>query len=175
MVNAQEEIINFTLVYNKHKTGVYNYVLKMVGSVMVSEDIVQNVFLKLFENLKKIRNRESIKFWIFSTARNEVYTHYRRKKVHADKYKAADSDELELDSEIDLVHDFEQKEFGELLMKELDELPAEQKDVFLLKEYGGLSYREIAQTSGISEDLVKSRLFKTRQKLIRRISKKILE
>ena len=52
-------------------------------------------------------------------------------------------------------------------------MPEEQKDVYLLKEYGELSYKEIAKLLGIDEKLVKSRLFKVRQKLINSISKKI--
>ncbi|MCB0744909.1 MAG: RNA polymerase subunit sigma, partial [Ignavibacteriae bacterium] len=49
----------------------------------------------------------------------------------------------------------------------------EQKEVYLLKEYGGLSYKEISETLVIDVDLVKSRLYKVRQKLINKISKMV--
>ena len=62
----------------------------------------------------------------------------------------------------------------ELILQELNLLPVEQKDAYLLKEYGGLTYKEIASILEIKEELVKSRLYKTRQKLIKRISKIIL-
>ncbi|MCF8262404.1 MAG: RNA polymerase sigma factor [Melioribacteraceae bacterium] len=172
-MDNSNKIIEFTLVYNKHKQAVYNYVLKMIGNKMQCEDIVQNVFLKLFENLDNIKNKSSVNFWIFSTARNEVYGLYRAKKVRVDQFGVADTEDIELESERNLVENYEMKELKELIMKELDSLPEDQKDVYLLKEYGGFSYKEIAGISGVSEDLVKSRLFKTRQKLIKRISKKV--
>jgi RNA polymerase sigma-70 factor (ECF subfamily) len=56
-------------------------------------------------------------------------------------------------------------------MNELELLPQEQKEVYLLREYSGLSYKEIADIQQIDEELVKSRLFKTRQKLIKKVSK----
>jgi len=58
-----------------------------------------------------------------------------------------------------------------IILLELENISIEQKEIFLLKEYGGLSYKEIAVVSNIDENLVKSRLYKTRQKLIERISK----
>jgi len=60
-----------------------------------------------------------------------------------------------------------------MILKELDNLPDEQKEVFILKEYTGMNYKEIADVMNIDTDLVKSRLYKTRQKLMKRLSKKI--
>ena len=80
------------------------------------------------------------------------------------------SDEVDLVSSDRLDYDFEQKEIRELILIELNKMSIEQRDVFLLKEYGGLSYKEIAAMTGTNEDLVKSRLHKTRQKLIKKLS-----
>ena len=170
MKTQRENIITFTLTYNKYKRQVYNYVLRMVSDQMTCEDIVQNIFTKFFENMRNIKNRESYRYWIFTTARNEIFTHYKKKKIHTDKFGAADSDELELESGEDILLEYEKAEIRELIMKELDEMPPDQKDPFILKEYGELSYREIASVMGIDEKLVKSRLYKTRQKLIKKIS-----
>ncbi len=170
-----ENIIDFTLTYNQYKRQLFNYTLKMVNDRLTCEDIIQNVFLKLFENLKRIRNSESIQYWLFSTARNEVYSFYRRKKVRLDQFGAEDSDEMEIDSGERLILDFEQNELRELVNKELNRMAIDQREVFILKEYGGLSYKEIADVMKIDEELVKSRLFKTRQKLILRLSKIVTE
>ena len=74
-------------------------------------------------------------------------------------------DEFELESYIEL------KEMKKIVLSELDKMEIEQKEVYLLKEYGGLSYKEISETLEIEINLVKSRLYKVRQKLINRISK----
>ena len=140
---------------------------------MLAEDIVKKVFLKLYQNLESIRNMNSIHFWLFKTARNEIYTYYRSKKVRVDQFNVLDSEDLDLDSLYNLEIEYEKKELKEVILAELEKLPVAQKDIFLLKEYGSFSYKEIASIFKIEKNLVKSRLFKVRQKLIRRIGFKI--
>jgi len=138
---------------------------------MSAEDIAQNVFLKLYENLPGIQKKESINYWLFHTAKNEVYTYLRKKKSNVDQFNVDDTDEIEIKSEFDFRILIELKETKEIIMNELNKMPFEQKEVFILKEYGGLSYKEIASVMEIDENLVKSRLFKTRQKLINCLAK----
>lgn len=173
MARESKDIIEFTILYNKHKVKLFNYVLKMVGDLMQAQDMVQNIFLKLYQNLESIRNMNSIHFWLFKTARNEIYTYYRSKKVRVDQFNVLDSGELEIESLYDLELEYEKKELKEVILAELEKLPVAQKDIFLLKEYGGFSYKEIASILKIEKNLVKSRLFKVRQKLIKRIGFKI--
>ncbi|VAX22462.1 hypothetical protein MNBD_IGNAVI01-1059 [hydrothermal vent metagenome] len=174
MQKTSNKIVQFTIAYNRYKIGVYNYVLKMVGNKMVCDDLVQNVFLKLFENLDSIKNRESIKFWIYTTARNEVYLYFRKKKIDTTKFISDDTSDIETRSNENIEYQFELKEMKNLILNELNNISIEQKEIFLLKEYGGLSYKEISIISNIDENLVKSRLYKTRQKLIVRLSKIIV-
>lgn len=138
---------------------------------MLCEDIVQNIFLKFFENMDLIKNKNSISYWLFKTARNDVYSFYRSKKVKTDQFNVLDSDELNQASSENLEVEYEKRELKNLVLKELENLPDDQKEVYLLKEYGGLSYKEIAGILEIDENLVKSRLYKTRQKLISLIRK----
>jgi RNA polymerase sigma-70 factor (ECF subfamily) len=143
----------------------------MVENKMVCDDLVQNIFLKLFENLDSIKNRESIKFWIYTTARNEVYGYFRKKKIDTTKFINEDTAHVEKRSDENIEYQFELKEMRKLILNELKNISIEQKEIFLLKEYSGLSYKEIAVIADIDENLVKSRLYKTRQKLINRLSK----
>ena len=170
MRNNSRNIVEFTLIYNQYKTKLYSYAMKMIYDKMVCDDIIQNSFIKLFENLDKIRNKESVQYWLFTTVRNEIYTHFRRKKIKVDQFNVADVDDTDMISDDKIDYDFEQKEVRELIMIQLNKMTIDQRDVFLLKEYGGLSYKEIAVMMNINEELVKSRLHKTRQKLIRKLS-----
>lgn len=142
----------------------------MLNDKMLVEDIVQTVFMKFFENLNSIKNRKGIQNWLFTTARNEIYTYFRGKKVKVDQFNVADTEELELNSKENFADSYEMKELKNLIMIELDKMPYEQREVFILKEYGQLSYKEISNVMGIDENLVKSRLFKIRQKLINKLS-----
>jgi RNA polymerase sigma-70 factor (ECF subfamily) len=169
--DSLKNIVEFTLIYNQYKSKLYNYTRRMLGERMTCEDIVQSVFIKFFENMNKIRNNERIDAWLFTTARNAIYSFYRTKSTHVDQFGVQDSDEIEISSSVKIEEEFETKELNEIILHELDKLSLEQRDVFLLKEYGGLSYKEIAEVMNIDENLVKSRLHKTRLKLIDRISK----
>ncbi|MCK9212682.1 MAG: RNA polymerase sigma factor [Ignavibacteriaceae bacterium] len=174
MSDVTKNIVEFTLIYNQHKTKLYNYARKMLGDTMMCEDIVQNVFEKFFENMSSIRNSERVDVWLYTTTRNAIYTYYRTKKTRADQFNMLDTDEIEINSSVNLEEELELKELHELIMNELNKLEVEQRDVFLLKEYGNLSYKEISEVMKIDENLVKSRLYKTRQRLIAKLSKVIL-
>ncbi len=175
MKTTSQRIIEFTLIYNRHKARLYNYAFKMLWDRMACEDIIQNTFMKLYENLDKIKDSSKIEFWLFTTVRNQIYTLFRNKKIHVDQYAVADADEIDIDSDFKLEEKFDELELKEIVMKELDKLPVEQKEVYLLKEYGGFSYKEIGEMMCIDSDLVKSRLRLTREKLIKKISKMVLK
>jgi len=143
----------------------------MLKDKAAAEDVVQNAFLKLYLNLDNIKNKSSIQFWIFKTVRNEIYGIFRKEKTRNEiNYDSIDEKAYGY-SESQIVESFEKKELKQLVMNNLELLPQEQKEVFLLKEYGQLSYREIADLLQIDKSLVKSRLYKTRQKLISQLSK----
>lgn len=143
----------------------------MVSDRMVCDDIIQDVFMKLYQNLDKIRNKNSVLYWLFKTTRNEIYDYYRSKHIKVDQFNVADSTELEIESFENIEYNFEQRELKDLIMNELNKMDYGQRETFMLKEYGGLSYKEISVIMGIDENLVKSRLYKTRQKLINKFVK----
>jgi RNA polymerase sigma factor (sigma-70 family) len=143
----------------------------MTSDRMTAEDISQNVFLKLFENIDKIIDRSKIDVWVFKVAKFEVFNFYRSKHIKVDQFEVEDSDDIELGSEVDLFEVIELKDLKEKLNTELENIPFEQKEVFTLKEFGGLSYEEISSVLEIDENLVRSRLHSARRKLILRLSK----
>lgn len=129
---------------------------------MLAEDIMQNVFLKLYSNISRIRHTELVEIWIFRTARNEAFSHFRKTKNRIEE--DIETFETKLPSS-DFANDYEQKELIAIIEEELKQMDSAQSEVYYLKEYSGLSYKEIAGIMEISEDLVRSRIFKVRQKL----------
>ena len=143
----------------------------MLNDKMYADDIVQDVFIKLFENLNNIHNKQSVQFWLFKTARNELMTFFRSTKNKKLIFQSVDLDEVEIESRHSLEEEIENKEINKLIMIELDNMNEDFREVFILREYSGLNYKEIASLLEIDEDLVKSRLYKARHKLINIISK----
>jgi len=171
--SVSENSAFFTITYNRCKKALYNYILKMTGERMISDDILQNTFLKFYDNLDKIRNRDSAVIWLYKTARNEVYNQFRKMKTRAEKDSPECFEEFILTGQSDPEAELEKKELKEIIRLALNELNPEGREIFILKEYSGLSYREIGAALGIAEELVKSRLFRIRQKMIEKISKHI--
>ena len=169
MLNPEtDKIIQFTLIYNRCKKNLYNFLLRLSGDKMAAEDIVQTVFLKFYENFDSLKNLESANFWIFKSARNEFYNYTKRSKNKSslkENLIENHKDEFELERFVEL------RELKNIILNELNKMDDDQKEVYLLKEYGGLTYKEISEAMSIDIDLVKSRLYKVRQKLIYKISK----
>jgi RNA polymerase sigma-70 factor, ECF subfamily len=145
----------------------------MLKDKMRADDIVQDVFIKLFENLNNLHNKQSVQFWLFKTARNELMTFYRSTKNRKLISNSVDIDEVEIESDYSLENEIVNNEISKLIMIELENMNEDFREVFILREYSGLNYKEIASLLSIDEELVKSRLYKARQKLINRISKLI--
>ena len=161
-------IIDFTLVYNRYKKPLYNYVCKMLNDKSVTEDITQNVFLKFYENLSTIKKVSEPGAWLFATARNEVFGFLRKKKIRSEEYLG---EGFEHDSGGSITDDIEEAEIKFIIEAEIDDMEEETKEIFVLRQYSELSYKEIANVLGVDEGFVKGRLFRTRQKLIDKISK----
>ena len=167
-MNKINSIIDFTLIYNLYKRPLYNYVWKMLSDKSVTEDITQNVFLKFYENLPVIKEINKPGTWLFTTARNEVYSFLRKKKVRSENYFEED---FEYDSGERIASDMEETEIKNLIENEIENMEEETKEIFVLRQYSELSYREIASVLGLDEGIVKGRLFRARQKLIEKVSK----
>ena len=145
----------------------------MLNDQMQADDTVQNVFIKLFENLGNIYNKQSIQFWLFKTTRNEILTLFRNRGIKQLYTNAVDLEEVEIESPQSVSDEIENKELNKLILNELNNMNEDFREVFVLREYSGLSYKEVASLLEIDEDLVKSRLYKARQKLANKISKLI--
>ncbi len=167
-MNRINSVIDFTLIYNLYKKPLYNYVWKMLCDKSATEDIVQNVFLKFYVNLPAIKEVNKPGSWLFTTARNEAFTFLRKRKIRSESYIDED---FEYDSGERMDGDVEENEIKNIIDKEVENMEEETKEIFVLRQYSELSYREIADVLGVDEGIVKGRLFRARQKLIEKISK----
>jgi RNA polymerase sigma-70 factor (ECF subfamily) len=168
-----QDILDFTLYYNRYKKKLFNYTLRMTGNRMATEDILQTTFMRFYLNMGNIRHGVAIEFWLFKAIRNEIYTWFKSKKRLSDNYLSEDISELSIEAEVTADSQLIESEKKEIVLKAINSLPSEQKEVILLKEFSGLSYDEISEVCGIDTGLVKSRLYSARQKLIAQLSNKI--
>jgi len=164
--------IEFTLVYNRHKTGLYNYALRMTRDKMTAMVIIQSAFEKYYRNMERIDKPESTNYWLVTAVRNEVLLHFRKGKVRA----AEDTEEIDAEEDVSLPDLLlESKELKETIDRAIAMLPEDLREVILLREFGGLSYEEMAITLSVDIKLIKSRLFNARKKLHRILSETVNE
>jgi len=150
----------FVNLYNRYKKPVYVFCLKMLGKTDDAKDIVQGVFLKIYERRDQIMYPERFKSWLLTIARNDCLTSIRKAS-----YTSELPDEMEDTNLILPPHDIDRDEEVRLVNQAIRRLKADYREVVIMREYQNLSYQEIAEVIGTTESVVKSRLFTARQRL----------
>jgi RNA polymerase sigma-70 factor, ECF subfamily len=167
----------FALFVDQHSAMIYNLALRMLQNPQDAEDVLQETFLKAHRHLSTFKGQSSLRTWLYRIAMNEALMVLRKRKPEAnilEMDEPQDEDEQEpiqiVDwcclPETELLTE-ESKNFMEMAISKLS--PA-LKSVFILRDIDGLSVRDTAQTLKISEEAVKTRLFRARFELRQQLS-----
>jgi len=140
---------------NRHRSKVYTYILLTIKNQPLAEDLFQETFIKVIQSLRGGKYRDNGRFlsWVIRIAHNLIIDHFRKEK----QMNSVSND----DSEVDL---FNCKKMSDSNIEELivnsqikaeirtliNELPDDQREVVLLRHYGGLSFKEIADQTDVS-------------------------
>ena len=141
--------------------NVFRFIIKNLKDEEKSKDIVQDAFVKLWENVENV-SFEKVKSWLFSTAYRVMIDGIRRDKKRGD---------FENVKEAQLGFVSEYSDLNEKLHEALDTLPEDQKSVILLRDYEGYSYDEIAEITKLSLSQVKVYIYRGRIALKKYIGK----
>ncbi len=154
----------FVSLYNRYKGPVYTFCLKMLFDRELAQDVMQETFLRIFENRDRLLNAHSFKAWTFTIARNQCLNQFRRssKLVVLDEESIPTAPETAVLAQ---VANLEKSEQIALVNHFLGQLKPEYREVIILREYQNLTYDEIAAVTRSTLSAVKSRLFKARRKL----------
>ncbi|MDE3247689.1 MAG: RNA polymerase sigma factor [Bacteroidota bacterium] len=159
---SASEKSNITRVINEYSRRLRGFIRKRVSNEEDAEDILQDVFYQFIGNTQPI---EQVTAWLFTVARNKITDRKRKKKPDL-------LEDLGVQGDDDLVFDwtdifFDESEnpetsylrnlFWETLNKALDELPAEQREVFVLNEIEGIPFKTIAAEKNVALTTLLSR------------------
>ena len=144
----------FEVLLHRHKRKVWSHIFLMVRDREVTEDIFQDAFIKVVHHLKEGRYNEEGKFlpWVMRIAHNLVIDHFRRNKKMP---KVRSTDEYDVFA----THAQPGKNVEEQMVntqidadvrKLIDHLPAEQREVVVMRTYLGMSFKEIAEHTDVS-------------------------
>jgi RNA polymerase sigma-70 factor (ECF subfamily) len=144
----------------RNREGVINVVYRMCGDAHLAEDAAQEAFIRAWQHLPGYRPRSLFRNWVYRIATNVALDFLRRER------ETVDVDTLSLaSSDGDPEAMVERGERGERVRQAVLALPPASRAVLVLREYEGLSYREIADTLGIPIGTVMSRLNYARNRL----------
>lgn len=154
----------FTELYNNYFPRIYNYVHYRVSDFHAADDLISQIFEKLFSRLNYYQSKKaSFSTWLFTIARNTI-TDYYRSQMRAHLTSLEITAEL-IDSEPDPGDVVAFNEVQQNLLKALSSLTTRECDVIALKFWSGFSNRDIARLTGISESNTGVILFRAMQRL----------
>lgn len=162
----------FAQVLDQNSEKIYRLALKMVGNVQDAEDILQETFIKAFNNIDKFEGRSKVSTWLYRIAVNESLMMLRKRKGNITEIDA----EIEKDNGDEVprqIIDWCCLPEKELMSSEsrvhikqaISHLSEANRATFLLRDVEGLSTREAAEALDISESAVKVRLMRARMQL----------
>ena len=151
MNNVCEEQV-FSDLFETHSKTVFNYIYYKFGNEEKAYDAVQEAFVKLWENCKKV-SPEKARAYVYTVANNLYLNVLKAEKVRL-KY-ANKSSETSYESPEFIL---EEKEFKDKLDRALDSLPDNQRTTFLLNRIDGKKYAEIAEMEGVSVKAIEKRM-----------------
>ncbi len=167
------DVTAFRGLVERYQGRVYALVYGMVRNREDARDLVQEAFVKAYRNLKGFRREASFHTWLYRIAMNVTIDHLRKvRRVQITEFDdRLDSGEAANDTwTADHLHrhpgrDLERQRLYQRIMQAMQKLTPQQRQVVLLREIEGLSYKEISDTMEIPEGTVMSRLFYARKKL----------
>ena len=145
-----------------YKERLYWHVRKIVGVHEDADDVVQNMWVKVYNNVDKFEGNAGLYTWLYRIATNEALTLIRKRKKHAgsdEQYLEDWSDRLKADPY------FDGEDAALLLERIVMTLPEKQKQVFLLKYYQNLSYNDISEIMGTSVGGLKAQFHHAKNKI----------
>jgi RNA polymerase sigma-70 factor (ECF subfamily) len=147
----------------RYKAAVYGYLLSLTARPDAAADLFQEVFLKLVRNPDAYREKDKFKAWLFTVARNAAMDYFRRESSRrTESLTVEDGGSGEFDkavsSEPGPQEAFEKKILGEKIGRALERLSPEQREVFYLRHYSELSFKEIAGMLGVPIGTVLARM-----------------
>jgi RNA polymerase sigma-70 factor (ECF subfamily) len=143
------------ILINRHKKRVFTYILLTVKNNHLAEDIFQDTFIKVIKSLKSGQYVENGKFisWVLRISHNLIIDHFRKEKL----LNTTSNDDYEMDlfnSPRFSEENIEDKIIFEQITSDvrllIEELPADQRQVIIMRHFQGLSFKEIAEQTNVS-------------------------
>lgn len=148
----------------RHKSRLYAYLLRLSRDRDAADDLLQEVFIKVIKKLDSYGEREKFSAWLFTVAHHAVMDHFRSGSRRREESLDAAGEESVPLTDILVSREpgpdklLEEAERAAALQAAFDRLSADQREIFLMRHYSGLSFKEIADILGVPIGTVLARM-----------------
>lgn len=158
----------FATLVRRHQTAIFNFALRQLRIRSTAEDVVQETFVRVVQNAAEFKHEARFVTWLYTIARNLCIDQLRkgalRKHPSLDEARSGtDGDgptlgEQTADTKASVEREATGNELRVKIAAAVEELPDEQREVFLMREVANLPFKEIAEITNVPENTVKSRM-----------------
>ena len=149
-------IDSFSVLVHRHQDTCVRFAVRMLGSRVDADDVLQSAFMRAFRNLRSCRDRERFGGWLYQIVVNECRTFATRRKRREQRFLSATTEiERAVAPGSDETPD---RDVGGHIERALGMLPEDQREAFLLKHVEELTYEEISEMTGASVSALKMRV-----------------
>jgi RNA polymerase sigma-70 factor, ECF subfamily len=177
-INNNQEI-TFEEVYSDCSTKILNLAYRFTSDGEQARDLTQEIFIKVFQNLKNFKGESSAFTWVYRIAVNHILNYLkkekRRKFIQLIDKNVKEAITEEAGSRTLITNNpspsqiLEDEERSRIVKSIIDELPPKYRVPFILYKYEGMSYKEIAESLEISLSSVETRIYRARKQLIAKL------
>jgi len=155
---AKGDRIAFKQLYSSHLNNLYRFVFLFTKSKEETEDILQEIFIKIWENREKLSEVDSLKNYLFRFAKNKLLDNIRHLQV---RQRVLSEIRRTKDVSKNITKDqYTYREYYHLVQQAIEKLPPKRKLIFRLNIENGLSQDEIASQLNISKSVVQKQIYK---------------
>ena len=167
MLNGSDEA--FSIIYKSYSVSLYVYGLKFTTRQDIIEDCIQDLFINLLKNHKKISRGDNIQFYLLKAFRNNLFRLLKREKVYQEPSANQYDFQVVFSIEQSIIDKEEENEKSRLLVDSLKSLSSRQKEAIYLRYTKGFEYRQVASIMNMEvescRNLISRALTKLRKSL----------
>ena len=149
---------NLSLLYERYKKRLFGFFFKMNKDAGLSEDLVQNVFIRVLKYKHTFSEESKFITWIFQIARNEMYDEFKKQKKN--HHKDIEEVSYMISGDFTIDDTIEEVENSSTLKRAINMLSPEKKEVIVLSKFKELKYKEVGEIVGCSEGNARIKVYR---------------
>lgn len=151
---SKGNVLAFNTLFRAYSGRLYRFAYGYLKSEAVSEELVQEVFTRIWENRKSLKSEYSFKSYLFTIAFNIIKKQFRRETCNSEYFRTRVTEDFDLETTKKINYDSLRQYISELV----DKMPGRRKEIFIKSRFEGLSIKEISEELNISHKTVENQL-----------------